>query len=150
MENKFRGTNERGGGILQRGVHRKTRTYAKNIYRPTEPIRSHSHDEIWIWSKKDLAVVLISSPHLALAHHLLCLRISVSPSSTAPAPAPGKRLHHRLREFHLNPHSFPHQQIRPICGLSRRPRATSGGNSCQSRKFFFALLLSLPPPPFPF
>jgi len=151
QENKFRGTNERGGGILQRGAHRK-HTYAKNIYgrgRRSLSALTTRKFVVGFGPKRTSPSSLISSPDLALAHHLLCL-----------LPLPPLRLHRRLPGTETRRTSAPPRVSAPqLLPAPTNPPNSRAPPGHFRRKFvpklrfffFFALLLSLPrPPPPPF
>lgn len=155
--------NVEAGNSSARGASQNT--YAKNIYgrRQTEPIHSHSHDEIcWISGpKRNSPSSLISSPDLALAlaHHLLCL-------SPPPPPPPRRRPvspihcactgcreeHQHLREFHHlnNPPQLPTPTNPPNSRALASPPGHSRRKFVTKPRFFFflvsSLLLSLPRP----
>jgi hypothetical protein len=134
MENKFRGTNERGGGNSSaRGASQNT--YAKNIYGRRSLSVLTLTTKFGFGPKRTSPSFLISWPDLALAHHLLCLPISVSPSS-APAPAPGKRPAAAAPPRVPPQSQLPAPTNPPNSRALGSPQATPGGNSCQSRKFF--------------
>jgi hypothetical protein len=60
----------------------------------------------------------------AIAHHLPLLCLSppprrpgrIHPLRQRREKRPARRTSASVREFHLNPHSFPHQRIRPVRG----------------------------------
>lgn len=125
QENRFRGTTpmnvEREFSSAGRVAKRVRQEYFYG--RRSEPIRFH--DETWIWSRNAPRRRLkFPRPMWAIAHHLPLLCLSppprrpgrIHPLRQRREKRPARRTSASVREFHLNPHSFPHQRIRPVRG----------------------------------
>lgn len=136
--------------ILRRGAHHKNAFAKKFFYRarPMEPIRFRSlKRRFGFGPKRTSPSSLISSPDLGPRAPPPPTVSPLLPPRLPPLPLhrlPGRDRTSASASSTPNPHSFPHQQIRPICGtLPAEIRDKAAG-------VFFSFFLSLPRPRFPF